>query len=337
MDTCGVSLLYHTNQLSFLGFWEVLKHLPFIKKVERDLLERIDKRKPSLAILIDYPGFNLRLAEKLKARGIPVIYYVSPQVWAWGKGRIAKIKRLVDKMIVVFEFEKEMYLKEGVKADWFGHPLLEIVHPRNTREDFLKKNNLASDTRFIGLFPGSRLQEIERILPVMRDSLAELSKQGLTLKGIIGCTPGIDDKLYRNLGGANLLYMRAQTYDLMTYSELNLVASGTATLECAILGRPLFILYKTSPATYHIAKSLIKIPYVGLVNVVAGEKIIPEFIQRDCRPEQIARQMQIFFKDDNYKNEMLAQVSKIKSKLGQPGASKKVAELVLSILDRAAN
>ncbi|HBC47180.1 MAG TPA: lipid-A-disaccharide synthase, partial [candidate division Zixibacteria bacterium] len=156
-------------------------------------------------------------------------------------------------------------------------------------------------------------------------------------KGIVGCAPGIDDKLYRNLGGANLLYLRAQTYDLMAYSELNLVASGTATLECAILGRPLFILYKTSPATYHIAKTLIKIPFVGLVNVVAGEKIIPEFIQGDCRPDKIAGQMQIFFNEDRYKNEMLARISKIKSKLGQPGASMKVAEAVLSLLDRAAN
>ena len=336
MDTSGVSLLYHTNQLSILGFWEVLKHLPFIREVERKLLEEIDRRKPSLAILIDYPGFNLRLAKKLKKRGIAVMYYVSPQVWAWGKGRIAKIKQIVDKMVVVFEFEKEMYEKEGMKAEWYGHPLLEIVHPRHQKDEFLRRNELG-DTKYIGLFPGSRIQEIERILPAMREALAELTRRGINYKGIVGCAPGIDDKLYQKLGGDSLLYLRAQTYDLMAYSELNLVASGTATLECAILGRPLFVLYETSPITYHIAKSMIKIPFVGLVNVVAGEKIVPEFIQGDCKGSLIADQMKVFFNDESYRNEMIERLSQLKAKLGSQGASKQAALAALSMIKSPAN
>jgi lipid-A-disaccharide synthase len=334
MKASGVNLLYHTDRLSILGFWEVLKHLPFIREVEKKVLEEIEKRKPSLAILIDYPGFNLRLAKKLKERNIPVMYYVSPQVWAWGKGRIPKIKRLVDKMVVVFEFEKVMYEKEGLKAEWFGHPLLEIVRANYSKSDFLKKNGIE---KYIGLFPGSRLQEIERILPAMRDSLTALASQGLRYKGIVGCAPGIDEALYRKLGGDSLAYLRGQTYDLMAYSELNLVASGTATLECAILGQPLFVLYKTSPITYQIAKSLIKIPFVGLVNVVAGEKIVPEFIQGDCRGDLISNEMHKFLNKKDYRDEMRAKISAVKSKLGAPGASRKTAEAALAMIKAPAN
>jgi lipid-A-disaccharide synthase len=332
MDMSGVNLIYHVNQLSFLGFWEVMKHLPFIREVEKNILTQIDTRKPDLAILIDYPGFNLRLAKKLKDRRIPIMYYVSPQVWAWGRGRIGKIKSLVSKMIVAFEFEKRMYESEGLLADWFGHPLLEIVHPRLNRIDFLKKAGLSLESKYIGLFPGSRKQEIEKILPIMRDSLIELSKLNPDLFGLVGCAPGIDDKFYSEIGGRKLRYFHSQTYDLMAYSELNLVASGTATLESAIMGKPLFILYKTSIITYLIAKNLIKIPYIGLVNVVAEKKIVPEFIQGRCKPELIAIDAQKYLNGDIDKVEMLSNLESIKGKLGKPGASKKVAEAALKMI-----
>jgi lipid-A-disaccharide synthase len=332
MEKSGTKLLYHTSQLSFLGFWEVLKHLPFIKKVERDILERVEREKPALAILIDYPGFNLRLAAKLRERNLPVVYYVSPQVWAWGKGRIAKIKSLVNKMVVVFEFEQEMYKKEGLAAEWFGHPLLEIVQAQYSREEFFRKIGLTLGDRYIGLFPGSRKQELEMILPVMRNAARGLSDPAIT--AVVACAPGIDDAYYRRLGGDDLRYVRGLTYDLMAQSELNLVASGTATLECAILGKPQFVLYKTSPITYHIAKNLIKIPYIGLVNVVAGEKIAPEFIQGDCNPDKIRREIEHYLEDQSYREKMLSGLSSVKAKLGNPGASRKVAALILGIIDK---
>ncbi len=334
MDTNGVELLYHANLLSFLGFWEVVKHLGFIRRVEQDLLAKINEKKPSLAILIDYPGFNLRLAKKLRERKIPVIYYVSPQVWAWGKGRIARIKNLVDKMIVVFQFEKELYEKEGVPVEWYGHPLLEIVAPLRLREEFLQGNGFRQDEKLIGLFPGSRLQEIERILPVMKDAFARLLLSNPTYRGIVGCAPGVPDDLYHRLGGGFLHYMKMQNYDLMAHSDLNLVASGTATLECAILGRPLFVLYKTSSITYHIARRLVKIPYIGLVNVVAGEKIVPEFIQGECRGDTIAGQMRLFLSDPRISEDMQASIAEVKAKLGQPGASRKVAQAALAMIEQ---
>jgi lipid-A-disaccharide synthase len=332
MNAGGVDIIHHANQLSFLGFWEVVKHLPLIKRVERELLAQVDKRRPSLAILIDYPGFNLRLARNLKERKIPILYYVSPQVWAWGKNRIPRIKQLVDKMAVVFQFEKEMYEAEGMSVEWFGHPLLEIVGARHSRTDFLNQNNLGLEERLIGLFPGSRLQEIERILPVMRDTLAEMSKSGQVFTGIVGCASGIDDNYYRRLGGDSLVYLRGQNYDIMSYSELNLVASGTATLECAIIGRPLIVLYKTSPITYHIARRLVKIPYIGLVNVVAGEKIVPEFIQNDCRADKIGDQMRLILNDKKLRDDIISRLSSVRDRLGGNGASRKVAELALEMI-----
>jgi len=332
MDMAGVNLRFHVNQLSFLGFWEVIKHIPFIKEVERSLLAHVIQRKPDLAILIDYPGFNLRLAKRLHAMNVPVIYYVSPQVWAWGKGRIEKIKRLVNLMIVVFEFEKKMYEQAGMNAEWYGHPLLDIVKPKHERADFFHKLGLGHDNAYIGLFPGSRRQEIEKILPVMRATMEKLQIAGRPLKGVVGCAPGIDDRFYRHLGSNKLHYISSNTYDLMSHSELNLVASGTATLECAILGRPLFVLYKTSAVTYLIARQLVKIPYIGLVNVVAGDKIVPEFIQGNCRAQIIVDEIQRFFSDMAFREGMVAKLSTVKSMLGPPGASQRVAQAAINLL-----
>jgi lipid-A-disaccharide synthase len=332
MDVSGVEIRYHINQLSFLGFWEVVKHIPFLKRVKNDLLEQVSRRRPSLAILIDYPGFNLGLASKLKSMNVPVMYYVSPQVWAWGKGRIGKIRRSVDKMVVVFRFEKEMYEKEGVPAEWYGHPLLDIVESTHGREDLLKAVGLNPHSKYIGLFPGSRRQEVERILPAMRDAIALSSKSGFNLEGIVGCASGLDDNFYQGIGGENLHYARGSTYDMMSHAELNLVASGTATLECAILRSPLFVLYKTSALTYLLARKLISIPYIGLVNVVAGEKIVPEYIQRECRGELIARGIAGFLKEGDGRHRMSERLTQLKESLGERGASRKVAEAALGML-----
>lgn len=335
MDASGVRLLYHANQLAFLGFWEVLKHLPFIRQVERRVIDEVKLIKPSLAILIDYPGFNLRLAARLKDMGVPVMYYVSPQVWAWGKGRIARIKRLVDRMVVVFRFEQDMYRDEGVAVEWYGHPLLEVVKPRLDRASLLERIGLSAGDRYIGLFPGSRKQEIENILPVMVATLSELQESGSNLKSVVGCAAGIDDDLYRTIGSDKLIYARALTYDVMAHSELNLVASGTATLESAILGKPLFVLYKTSTVTYHIARNLIKIPFIGLVNVVAGKKVVPEFIQGECRPMKIVTEVRRFLSEEPLRKKMAEDLSRVKSLLGNEGASRKVAETVLQMVGAA--
>lgn len=337
MKNAGVEVLFHIDRLSFLGFWEILRHIPFMRSVERSLLLETEKEKPAMAILIDYPGFNLRFAQKLKARGVPILYYVSPQVWAWGKNRIKKIKGLVDKMIVVFEFEKELYSREGMDVEWYGHPLLDIVRPGLSRTEFYDKAGLDSDQKYIGLFPGSRLQEVGRILPVMRDAIRAVRLKGTDLIGVVGGVEGIEDSVYRKIIGDDFSLMKNMTYDIMANADLNLVASGTATLECAILGRPLFVLYKTSPLTYIIARNLVKIPDIGLVNVVAGKRIVPEFVQSECRADNIAGKISDYFSSEGYRVKMAGDLENVRSKLGKKGSSKKAAESVLEKLSGAWN
>jgi lipid-A-disaccharide synthase len=337
MKNAGVDILYHIHQLSFLGFWEVVKHIPFIRSVEKELLREAEKREPALAILIDYPGFNLRFARKLKAMGIPILYYVSPQVWAWGKKRIARIKSLIDKMIVVFEFEKELYAEEGINVDWYGHPLLDMVRPKMSRSDFFNKAGIDEGQRYIGLFPGSRMQEVSRILPVMREAVEMVQSRGMEIKGVIGGVSGIDDSIYHDIVGNDFRVIKNMTYDIMSNADLNLIASGTATLECAILGRPLFVLYKTSTLTYLIARNLVKIPDIGLVNVVAGERIVPEFIQSDCRADKIAHRIKELFENPPNKERMISDLSSVRSRLGEKGSSRRAAKSVLKMLTGAGN
>ncbi len=337
MKSAGVDILCHINKLAFLGFWEVIKHIPFIRSVEKRVFHEARERKPSLAVLIDYPGFNLRLAKKLKSMGIPVLYFVSPQVWAWGKGRIKKIKNLVDSMIVVFEFEKKLYAENGFGVEYFGHPLLEIVKPSLSKEEFFTSIGIEESEKYIGLFPGSRLQEVNKILPVMTGAIKKLTLSANNITGIVGCAPSLDDSAYTKITGNKFKLVRNLTYDLMANAELNFVASGTATLECAILKKPLFVLYKTSFLTYLIAKKLIRIPNIGLVNVVAERKIVPEFVQDRCRPELVANNALNYFSDENYRQKMLAELQEVRGKLGQYGASKRAAEFALGMLNSADN
>jgi len=337
MQQSGVKLLYHINRLAFLGFWEIVKHIPFMRSVENDLLREAEVNKPALAILIDYPGFNLRIARKLKARGIQIVYYVSPQVWAWGRKRIPKIKELVDKMIVVFEFEKELYSGEGMEVEWYGHPLLDIVSPRLDKEGFFKKTGMDENRSYIGIFPGSRLQEVRRILPVMRDAVTRLRTSGKDPAAIVGAVDGVNESVYRSIIGEDFKILRNSTYDIMANAELNLVASGTATLECAILQKPLFVLYKTSALTYLIAKNLVKIPDIGLVNVVAGGRIAPEFVQSDCNPDKIAAEISKYFSDRAYRDKMVEDLKSVRAKLGETGASRKAAESILKALSNTGN
>jgi lipid-A-disaccharide synthase len=224
-----------------------------------------------------------------------------------------------------------------MEVEWYGHPLLDIVMPRSGKSDFVKNAGITGDQKYIGLFPGSRLQEIVRILPVMRDAVKTVRSTGLDVIGIVGGVSGIDESVYREIIGDYFPLMKNMTYDIMINADLNLVASGTATLECAILGKPLFVLYKTSPLTYIIAKNLIKISNIGLVNVVAGKRIVPEFIQSRCRADFIAEEISGYFSDENHRVKMTADIENVRTKLGERGASERAAELVLKMLPDAKN
>lgn len=336
MKQAGVELTYHIRDLAFLGFWEVVKNYRFIKKVQKDILKQIDQLKPSMAVLIDYPGFNLRLAPLLKKRGIKVFYYISPQIWAWGAKRIKQIKTDVDFMAVVFEFEKELYEKAGVPVEWVGHPLLDEIKTEIIPGQFYRQHNLANDDIPIGLFPGSRILEVKRILPEMLAALEYVAIGYPKIRGIISCAPGLDISLYENIikqSNAKIRLHLENSHELMANAKVNLICSGTATLESGVIGTPMVIVYKTSPITYYIARFVIKIPYIGIVNVVAGEKIVPELIQGQCNAQNMAAHALNYLNDPGYYNDVKNRLVQIRTKLGESGAASRAAKAAFALIE----
>jgi lipid-A-disaccharide synthase len=331
----GINLLFSIEKLAFMGFYEILKNLGLIKELKKKLINHLDQRKPDLVILIDYPGFNLRFAKEVKKRKIPILYYISPQVWAWGKKRINTIKNLVDRMVVFFHFEEKLYKDAGVEVNFIGHPLLDLVKPSLSKEGFRNKLRIKENEILIGLLPGSRWQEIEKILPVMVRSGIILKKRIKNLQIAIGLAPTIDkQKAYDFLKKKNsdIQLLEDLTYDLMNHADLLLVTSGTATLESAISCTPMIVLYRTSFLTYLLAKVLVKIPHIGMVNIVAGKKIVPEFIQSQVKPEKIADEMEKILKDKEEYKRIKIELNEVKTGLGEKGAYRRGARIVNQML-----
>ncbi len=337
MADAGVELICHVRQLAILGIWEAVKNYLYIKNIQKQLLQVVKERKPSMAILIDYPGFNLNLAPKLKAMGIAIYYYVSPQIWAWGSGRIKKIKRNVDLMAVLFDFEKEIYNREGVTAVWVGHPILDEITIRNRESVFREKNNLEDKDIIIGLFPGSRQSEVKRLLPEMLKAIPKIQRRFPSIKPIIAKADSLDESFYQKIFEQQRLsvqFNKSANYELMAYSKLCLVCSGTATLECGIIGTPLLVLYKTSFLTYIIARWLIKIKYIGLVNILLRRAIVPELIQYRCNPDSIAAHAIMFLENSAKYHSVKTELSNLKSHLGKSGASRNAAVAAVGLYNR---
>ncbi|MFH1201731.1 MAG: lipid-A-disaccharide synthase [Candidatus Omnitrophota bacterium] len=336
MQEAGVHIYYNTIDLAVVGIFEVLKNLAKFKEIFRQLLYKIDEIKPDLVILVDYPGFNLRLAKEVKKRNIPLIYYISPQVWAWGRSRIKQIKKYVDKMIVILRFEETFYQSYGVDAVFVGHPLLDIVKTNFNKDELLNSLLLDKKNTTISMLPGSRETEVRTLLPIMLETARLISKklpesQFLILKSaslkeglfqaIMARYPQINTKLINNL-----------TYEGINASNLAIVASGTATLETAILEKPMVIVYKVNFLTGLYLRWAIKIPYVGLVNVIMGRKFIPEFIQYQARPGKIAREVLSILGDSERIAALKRELRFLKSQLGSSGATERAAKEILKFL-----
>jgi lipid-A-disaccharide synthase len=335
MRAAGCELLVNASDVAVVGLAEVVTHLPGIYMKFRGLVGEARKRRPDAAILIDFPDFNLRLARDLHNLEIPVFYFVSPQIWAWRSGRVKQIQRFVRKMIVIFPFEKQIYEKFNIDCDFVGHPFLEVTRPVLSLEDFRKKFDLGKNDVVVGLLPGSRRQEVEKILPVMLESCRLLKTRTKNLRLLLALAPTIKRKEIEDLLGQTKLEVEIVedlTYDVMKHSHLLLIASGSATLECAILGTPFLVLYQTGFWTYVLAKSLITIPNVALANVVAGKRIVPEFIQKKAIPHRIADEMYDILNDKNRYKVMQDELQKVKGRLGEAGASKKAAQIVAEML-----
>ena len=335
MKAAGVDLYEDLTKMAVVGFWEVVKHYKDIKRVFHLLLNKIDKTNLDAVILVDYPGFNLRLARELKKRKIKVIYYISPQVWAWKQKRVHFIKKNVDKMLVLFQFEKDFYADFGINVKFVGHPLIDTIKVHSAKENFLLENNLSPDKLTIGILPGSREKEIENLLPVMLDAAKILDQEFPQIQFLIVKAPTITrSSIEQYLQSRSFIcqIIDDNIHDGVNACDLCMVASGTATLETAILQKPMVVVYKTSLLTWILAKLFVKIADIGLVNVVAGRRIVPECVQFQATGQKIAEEIKNIFTDELKIADMKTNLRSVKESLGPGGASQRAAGEILKTI-----
>ena len=341
MENEGVELIADSKEMAVVGITEVLLKLKGIYLIYRKLKNSLTANSPSLVILIDYPDFNLRFAREAKKKNIPIVYYISPQIWAWRKGRIKKIGRLIKKMIVIFPFEKKIYEEANIDVDFVGHPLLDSIRSQFSREEAFQKFSLTSGVTTIGLLPGSRMNEVKRHLHPMLEAIPLISKQINPVQFIIPVAPGLDWGEVQNLVGSgkheNIRVVENNIYDVMRISDVVIVASGTATVEAAIMGAPMIVVYRVSPLTYLLGKLLIKVKNIGMVNIIAGKTVVPELIQKDVTPEKIASAVLQILENPSKQEEIKKELSSLKEKIGNPGASFRAAQIIISLLQRYAH
>ncbi|MDD4954021.1 MAG: lipid-A-disaccharide synthase [Candidatus Omnitrophica bacterium] len=322
--------IYHDiKDLSVFGLFDVLKRLPLFLSLKKLLLQKIKEDKPAAVIFVDFGGFNLRLAKEIN-NTIPTIYYVSPQVWASRPGRIKTIRKYIRKMIVIFKFEEEFYKKHGIDAEFFGHPLLDIVKPTMSKKELPEKLGFLESKATIALLPGSRRQEIKNILPIMLKA-ASIILKGTQAQFVIAKSPQVGWEIYNSLikdSGLEIKVVEGKTYDCLNTADFSLVCSGTATLEAAIIGKPFSVVYKMNILNYLLYRPQVRIPYIGMVNIVAGKMIIPEFVQFRARPKKIAQKTLEILKSPLEIEEIKNNLSHLKSTLGQEGACARAAESI---------
>ena len=332
METAGGDLVKHYRDLAYMGFVEVALHLRTILKnisfCKKDILDY----QPDVLILVDYPGFNLRIAEFAKDKGLKVIYYISPQIWAWKQSRVKKIKKSVDKMLVILPFEKGFYAKYGVKVDFVGHPLLDDLSNKQVegRAEFLKKNQL-SNNPIIALLPGSRKMEVERMLGIMVQLVDHFTEYQFVVAGLTS----LSENIYREfLGNSPVKVLINQTRDLLYHSDAALVTSGTATLETALIGVPEVVCYKGNWLSFEIAKRIIHVKYISLVNLIMDKLVVKELIQNDLTVKNLSVELDKLLHDDALKARISGDYQLLKEKLGEEGASDRAARLVVSFLQK---
>jgi lipid-A-disaccharide synthase len=338
MREAGVETLVDSADMAVVGLVEVLKHFDVIAAAFTVLKKILRTNPPELLILIDYPGFNLRLAKIAKKAGVKVLYYISPQIWAWRQGRVKKIAGLVDHMAVILPFEAPFYQSAGVPVTFVGHPMLDIVHVSMNRSEAACSFALDPDRKIVGLFPGSRQNEIDRLLPVIINSATLLKHKFPDIQFILPLASTLkEEDITRHLSnsGLNVTITRERIHDMIRACDAVISVSGTVTLEIALVGTPMVIIYKLSPLTYQLAKRLVKVDNIGLCNIVAGETVVKELIQDEASPSMIATEIEAIISDSEYDATIRSKMANIRSKLGYDGASRNVAELTLKLMEQS--
>jgi len=332
MRSAGVCIYYDLASNAIVGFFDVIKKISFFKKLFHEILAKIKEEQPEAVIFIDYPGFNLKLVKEVKKLNIKTIYYISPQLWAWREKRIDIIKRYVDKMFVFFEFERDFYKKFGVEVEFIGHPFLDTIKSELTGDAFLEKYQLDKNKRRVFLMPGSRENEFKKHMPVIKKSLAEISKK-YELDALLLIPEHLKKYLDQSITNSFKI-ITDNAYNAMYHSHVGVVASGTATLEAAIIGNPFLVIYKTSLINYLILKPMIKIKHVGMVNLILKEEAMPELIQYKFNHKNLTEYLEKILSDEEYCSSLKEKLNDFKGKLGDKGA---VARATSSILDYISN
>ena len=322
MEKEGMTILKHVKTLSFMGFLEVLLNLKTIIRNIKDCKNQIIASQPAALILIDFPGFNLRIAKWAKKHNVPVIYYISPQIWAWKESRIKAIRRDVSKMYCILPFEQQFYAKFNVDVSYLGHPLLDEITEFRLCES---PKIIVSSKPILALLPGSRLQEVKRKLPLM----IEASKSFPHYQVVVACSINVNEAYYRLYADDTVQLIFGKTYEILNQSSIALVTSGTATLETALFNVPQVVCYKSSPLSFAIAKLLVKIKYISLANLIMNKEVVSELIQGNCTVDNMVQQLRLIEVDQPKRLEILHDYQNLATLLGQNGASKRVAEDIL--------
>ena len=334
----GGRLVADFHGLSVTGLTEALSVIPRSYATMKQLVKAAKDQKPDALVVIDYPDFNFSLMKRIKRLGIPVVYYISPQLWAWRAGRIRQMKRSVDRVLPIFPFEAAIYQRRGIDVRFVGHPLIDLAKPRLSREAFLKRLNLDPSNPVLALLPGSRTNELARLAPVMAAAIPAIAEQVPGVQFVVARAPNLDDGLFEPFGISRIPIRIAntETDDVLNACDAVVTASGTATVQTALYAKPMVVLYKLSPMTYRLGIRLARVDMYAMVNLIAGQRIVVELIQDACTAEAVVTEAVRLLNDQDYRTRMIASLEDVRRQLGGPGASDRAADAILEITQRTA-
>jgi lipid-A-disaccharide synthase len=339
LQAAGGRLIGDYGPFSVTGLTEAVKVVPRSFAMLRKLVDTARDLRPHVFVAIDFPDFNFRLMAALRRFGIPIVYYVSPQLWAWRPGRMDTMKEYVDRVLVIFPFEEVLYRRAGVSVQFVGHPLVDLIKTGQSRGEFLKERGLNPEAPTVALLPGSRRNELERIVPVVTLALSQIRSRVPGVQFVVACAPNIPDGMFAPLvheqDDGRLILVRDRTDDVLAASDVVITASGTATIQCALHEKPMVVVYKVSPLTYRLGRPFVQVDTFAMPNLVAGRRIVPELIQDDFTPERTADEAVALLTDSTKRAEMCAALAQVREQLGSPGATSRAADTVLEVATSA--
>jgi lipid-A-disaccharide synthase len=337
MRAAGVDLVMDYDEVSVVGITEIMKHLPSLLKAMEKMVSEAEQRKPALAILTDFPGFHLRLARKLKPRGIRNVYYICPQFWAWRPWRVNLVRRRFEKALCIFPFEKEFFSKAGVPTEWIGHPLVGTVKATKDRRRLCEENGMQANRTLVTVLPGSRSAELAHHLPVLQEACARITAR-MPVQFLVAAAHPRDLELLKSgwPSGLKLRVVAGETYNALAAADAAIVSSGTATIESALLDTPMVVVYRVSPLTARLAKPLVRTPYFAMVNLIAEKRVVPELVQDDFTPDKVSAEILRLLQDPNARSAARTGLAEVRKRLGPPGAVERAADAIAELLRPAA-